>query len=43
MDVVCVEPGDPLDRVVELTREKNIRRVPVVEGEKAVGIRRAKS
>lgn len=37
-DVVCVERGAPLDQVVELMRDKAIRRVPVVENEKPVGI-----
>jgi CBS domain-containing protein len=37
-DVVCVEPGASIDEVVELMRDKAIRRVPVVEDEKPVGI-----
>jgi CBS domain-containing protein len=37
-DVVCVDPGDDIETVVELMREKAIRRVPVVENDKPVGI-----
>jgi CBS domain-containing protein len=36
--VVCVGPGEPIENVVELMRSKAIRRVPVVEDDKPVGI-----
>ena len=37
-DLVCVGPGEPIDKVVQLMRDKAIRRMPVVEDEHAVGI-----
>lgn len=37
-DIVCVGPGEPLDKVVELMRQKAIRRMPVVDGDHAIGI-----
>ena len=37
-NVMCVSPDDALDEVVELMRDKAIRRVPVVENDKPVGI-----
>jgi CBS domain-containing protein len=37
-DVVTVEPGQSVDDVISLMREEKIRRVPVVEDGRAVGI-----
>lgn len=37
-DVMCVSPDDSLDEVSELMRERAIRRVPVVEDDRPVGI-----
>ncbi len=37
-DLVCVGPGEPIDKVVQLMRDKAIRRMPVVEGDHAIGI-----
>ena len=37
-DIVCVGPGESLDKVVELMRAKKIRRMPVVDGDHAIGI-----
>ncbi|HEV2766254.1 MAG TPA: CBS domain-containing protein [Acidimicrobiales bacterium] len=37
-DVVTVAPGDDLTTAGDLMRQKAIRRVPVVEGDKPVGI-----
>jgi CBS domain-containing protein len=37
-ELVTIEPDDPVDRAVELMREQAIRRLPVVEKGKPVGI-----
>ncbi|MEV0634931.1 CBS domain-containing protein [Streptomyces sp. NPDC050619] len=37
-DLVTVSPEDELGRAVELMREHAVRRIPVVEGGRAVGI-----
>jgi|ERR1700704_578026 CBS domain-containing protein len=37
-DVLTVAPDEPLDKVAELMRKKAIRRVPVVEGGRLVGV-----
>ena len=37
-DLTAVAPGDPVDRAVELMREKAVRRLPVLEGGKPVGV-----
>ena len=37
-EVVSVRPDDPLDRAVQLMRQRAIRRLPVVEGDKPIGI-----
>ena len=37
-DVRTVSPDDPADEAVRLMREKAVRRLPVVEGDKPVGI-----
>jgi signal-transduction protein with cAMP-binding, CBS, and nucleotidyltransferase domain len=37
-EIVTVTPDDPVDKVVSLMREKAIRRVPVVEGGRPVGV-----
>ena len=37
-DLVTVTGDESVDDVISLIREKNIRRVPVVEGDKPVGI-----
>jgi CBS domain-containing protein len=37
-DVVTVRPDDDVDEVVRIMRERAVRRVPVVDGETAVGI-----
>ena len=37
-ELVTVSPDDELDKAVQLMSEKAIRRLPVVEGDKAVGI-----
>jgi acetoin utilization protein AcuB len=37
-DPITVTPETPLDRVLALLRENNVRHLPVVEGNKAVGI-----
>ncbi|NKY41321.1 CBS domain-containing protein [Cellulomonas septica] len=37
-DVVTVGPDDDVDEVVRLMRERAVRRVPVVDGDQAVGI-----
>ena len=37
-DVVTVEPDATVDRVIELMREKAVRRIPVVDDGKPVGI-----
>jgi CBS domain-containing protein len=35
---VTVKPDDTVDRAVQIMREKAIRRIPVVEGDRAIGI-----
>jgi CBS domain-containing protein len=37
-ELVTVDPDTPLDQAVELMRERAVRRLPVVENGKAVGI-----
>jgi CBS domain-containing protein len=37
-DLAAVAPDDPVDRAVQIMREKAIRRLPVVEKGKVVGI-----
>lgn len=37
-DVVTVGPDDDVDEVVRIMRERAVRRVPVVDGDQAVGI-----
>jgi CBS domain-containing protein len=37
-EVATVGPDDPLDQAVQLMRQRAVRRVPVVEGGKPVGI-----
>lgn len=37
-DLTSVAPDDPVDRAVELMREKAVRRLPVLEGGKPVGV-----
>jgi len=37
-DIEAVRPDDDVDRVVQLTRERHVRRMPVVEGDRPVGI-----
>jgi signal-transduction protein with cAMP-binding, CBS, and nucleotidyltransferase domain len=37
-DVITAGPDEPADRVAELMRKKAIRRVPVVEGGRLVGV-----
>lgn len=37
-DVVAVSPDDDLDQALRLLAEKQVRRLPVVEGERLVGI-----
>jgi CBS domain-containing protein len=37
-DLVTVGPDDGVDDVVRIMREKAVRRVPVVDGDRAVGI-----
>lgn len=37
-DLTTVEPGDPIDKAVKLMRERSIRRLPVVQGDRPVGI-----
>jgi CBS domain-containing protein len=37
-DIVTVSPDDDLDRALELMAEKQVRRLPVVDGDKLVGI-----
>ncbi len=36
--LVSVAPDDPVERAIELTREKAVRRLPVLEGGKPVGV-----
>ncbi len=35
---VCVKPGDPLTKAVEIMRRHALRRLPVCEGERLMGI-----
>ncbi len=37
-DVITVEPDESVDKVIELMREKAVRRIPVVDEGKPVGI-----
>jgi CBS domain-containing protein len=37
-DLVTVGPNDPVDEVIELMRSKAVRRVPVVEDDRPVGV-----
>ncbi|GAA2522524.1 MULTISPECIES: CBS domain-containing protein [Streptomyces] len=37
-EVVTVSPDDPVDRAVELMRSKAVRRLPVVDRDRVVGI-----
>src|SRR5882757_5482763 len=37
-DVTTVDPNEPADRVAELMRRMAIRRVPVVEGGRLIGV-----
>jgi CBS domain-containing protein len=37
-DLVTVSPDDDLNRALELMAEKQVRRLPIVEGDKLVGI-----
>lgn len=37
-DLVTVDPDTPIDRAVELMRKGNVRRLPVVEGDRPVGV-----
>jgi CBS domain-containing protein len=37
-ELVAVAPDDPVERVIKLMRERAVRRLPVVEGGKPVGI-----
>jgi CBS domain-containing protein len=37
-DLTAVAPDDPIERAVELMREKAVRRLPVLEGGKPVGV-----
>lgn len=37
-EVVTLSPDDPVDQAVRLMRERAIRRVPVVEGKRPVGM-----
>ncbi|HEY3421802.1 MAG TPA: CBS domain-containing protein, partial [Methanocellaceae archaeon] len=37
-DVVACKPSDPIESVVKLMSEKDISGVPVVDGDKLVGI-----
>jgi CBS domain-containing protein len=37
-DVATVTPDEPVDKVVSLMRQKAIRRVPVVDGGRPVGV-----
>ena len=37
-DVVTVGPNDPVDQAVQLMRQRAVRRLPVVEGGRPVGI-----
>jgi CBS domain-containing protein len=37
-DVEALRPDDDVDRAVQLMRDRHVRRIPVVEGERPVGI-----
>ena len=37
-EFVTVAPDDPIERAIELMRERAVRRLPVVEGGKPVGV-----
>lgn len=37
-DIQTLSPGDPIDKAVQIMREKAIRRMPVVEGGRPVGM-----
>lgn len=37
-ELVSVAPDDPVERAIELMREKAVRRLPVLEGGKPVGV-----
>jgi CBS domain-containing protein len=37
-DVEALSPDDDVEKAVQLMRERHVRRIPVVEGEKPVGI-----
>jgi len=37
-DVEALRPDDDVDRAVQLMRERHVRRLPVVEGDRPVGI-----
>ncbi len=37
-DIATLSPDDPVDAAVQLMREKSIRRVPIVEGGRPVGV-----
>jgi CBS domain-containing protein len=37
-DIVALSPDEPIDRAVQVMREKAVRRLPVVEGDRPVGI-----
>jgi len=37
-ELVTLKPDDPVDTAVKLMRDKSLRRVPIVEGEKPVGV-----
>jgi CBS domain-containing protein len=37
-DIVTVGPDDPVDRAVQLMRQRAIRRLPVVDGKKPIGM-----
>jgi CBS domain-containing protein len=37
-DLTSVMPDDPVERAIELMREKAVRRLPVLEGGKPVGV-----
>jgi CBS domain-containing protein len=36
--IICVRPDDPIDQAVKLMREHAVRRLPVLENDKVVGI-----
>jgi CBS domain-containing protein len=37
-DVATLSPNDPVDQAVRIMRERSVRRLPVVEGGKPVGV-----